>query len=191
MVQSPDDFNDNFDPESVRIIAAIKAGEKGVVEGLYDRHRREFLNWAKKYFKNSRNYHEDAWVDSVATFYDQALSGKFVGLTCSVSTYLFSVGENKLKKREKDEGRYAWDEDIDRKIDQPEVNNEFEDKWGEKMQKLLDAMKKLSPKCQDILTKRHFKYFSIEELATEYKVTKDRMSVDLSQCLKKLKDKLK
>ena len=47
-------------------------------------------------------------------------------------------------------------------------------------------MKKLSQKCQDKLYKRDYLDFTIEELAAEYKVTKDRISVDLAQCKKKL-----
>lgn len=182
MHKPPDDFN----AEADRIIAAIWAGEKGVIEGLYDLHREKFLQWAGRRFLALPSDLEEAWQEAIVIFYERVRSGRQKRLKCTVKTFLFAIGYKWLKKQEFKKRRFVFLDKMDGVIDYVEF--EFFDPYEEEKLKMKTAMKKLSSKCQELLDKRHYRGFTIEELSEEYATSKNSMSAMLSQCLKKLLD---
>lgn len=166
-------------------IALLKEGQPGVLEALYDKHHAEFLDWASWRFYGAPAYFDDAWQEAIVVFYERVQSGRLKTLDCSVKTFLFAVGKKWLLKNERKQKRFIWKSALDREIEQ--VSFEFDDLWEDERILLKESMLSLSPKCQTLLTQRHFDDRSIAELIELHQSDANNISSNLSQCLKKLK----
>lgn len=177
---TPGDFNE----DSKRIISAIKAGRQDVLKDLYQLHRPNFLNWAKKKYYGSNNNFEEFWCESIAYFFENVMSGKLTDLRCEVHFYLFGIGDNLLKKYHSKRKGFTGFDEIENSI--KHVNYISEDPWEEERLILRAAIKKLSPKCRELLDKRYYHDLTIDELRILYKRSPNHISSDISQCRKKL-----
>lgn len=173
------------------VIAALRAGQSGIVENLYDRFRKEFLSWADKRFYTTPGDIEDAWQEAVIVFYEQTTSRKLTVLHCSVKTYLFAVGYKWLLKNHRKMKRLLWKDEMDEALAKnPQVSAlDFDDAWEVERDMLHAAMLELSPRCRELLVWRHYREHSISEIMTAFQyATANTVSVSLSNCLSKLKE---
>ena len=54
-----------------------------------------FINYAKRYIQNQESL-QDIYQDSFMIFYRNVMEGRLTGLLSKVSTYLISIGKNKI-----------------------------------------------------------------------------------------------
>ncbi|MEZ4967788.1 MAG: sigma-70 family RNA polymerase sigma factor [Saprospiraceae bacterium] len=178
-----------MDPNTV--IKAIKEGEPGVFESLYDHYRPEFLAWAKKKFVATPGDIEDVWQETMLDFYEGVLSGKISIIKYKLKTYLFAIGKNKLRKIYRSKPPVIW---IDAVLNILIKNKQFietnyDDVMEENKENLQKAMEKLSDRCRELLVQRYYHGKSISELKDLFQYgSVNAVSVTLFNCLKKLRE---
>jgi len=195
--------------EAGEVIAALRAGQLRIMEGLYDQFRKEFSGWAAKRFYSTHSDIEDAWQEAVLIFYERVMSGRLSEMRCSVKTFLFAVGYKWLLKLHRKLKRIWWTDEVDKVMPTDPLLTSFafdDDIWEEERLLLRVAMKSLSAKCQEMLTLRHYDELDIAALVelymikraenpanntTEKDITKNNISSQLAQCLSKLKGIIK
>lgn len=173
-----------------KTISALRDGQAGILEDLYDQFRPDFLSWAGKRFRATPGDLEDAWQDAVVVFYEKVMSGRLTTLSCTVRTYLFAVGYKRLLKNYRKVRRYLWLDAIDKALkNSPELALiDLDDRWEEERDLLLAAMEQISPRCRELLLERYFEEKSINDLMQHFEyASHNSVSVTLANCLAKLK----
>jgi len=82
-------------------IEDLKKGSEIIYKTIYENNRTKFLNFARRYGLEDDDI-VDVYQDAYIAFYNNVMSGKLETLTCSVSTYIISIGKfmifDKLKR---------------------------------------------------------------------------------------------
>lgn len=76
------------------IIERIRSGGQAELGMVYERYRREFLQWIRKEYSCDEDDAKDIYQLVTLVFYDNVKSGKLQHLISSVKTYLFAIGKN-------------------------------------------------------------------------------------------------
>src|SRR5688572_5880036 len=84
--------------EHVDVIKKFKDGNDDVLKEMYQSYEDPFITWACRHFNISRDEGKDIFQLAVITFYSNVKSEKLQHLTCTVKTYLFSIGRKLLLK---------------------------------------------------------------------------------------------
>lgn len=185
-------YSGNSDPNE--IIKALRSGVPGVIEYIYDTYRPSYLTWAKGRFKTGMADIEDSWQEVVVAFYEKVMHLKLTNLECSLKTYLFAIGFYQLCKNDRKLRRLYKEGDIDDFLKHHPDPSTFEivDPFETEKEILNKTLGDLSPRCQELLIKRHYFGMKIPELMKEYNYSSNNsMMVTLNDCLNKLKNKIK
>lgn len=169
------------------IINEIRKGNKSVLMDLYSDFRDEFILWSQKNFGASREQAKDAFQDAILDFNENISSGKLIELTCSVKTYLFQIGRNKIINILKKEQRITYNDNL-----HLIKTKEYEDFMDEEnksftQEQISQAIEKLPEDCQEVLKLHYFKEYDMESIAREmnYK-NSDTAKSKKSVCMKRL-----
>lgn len=145
----------------------IRAGNQHVLAEMYKLHRKEFIKWAFKSFKCSREDAEEVYQVSFFIFYDNVMTGKLEQLTCNLKTYLFAVGKNKILEQNRRLARHAFDikEEI-MKMDE----NGFDDMQDVEQQytRISTGLQKLGDPCKSILEMIYYENCTMESVTQKF-----------------------
>ena len=78
------------------IISEIKKGNQMELEKVYLKHKDAFRSWIVSRFKITQDDATEIYHQSILSFYENIIGGKLIKLNCSIKTYLFPVGKNKV-----------------------------------------------------------------------------------------------
>lgn len=169
------------------IINDIRLGNERVLMSLYTDFRDEFIVWSKKNFGAQNEQAKDAFQEAILDFNENIVSGRLTELTCSVKTYLFQIGRNKVINILKKENRITYNENL-----HLIKANEYEDFMDEEnksftQEQISEAIEKLPDDCQEVLKLHYFKEYDMESIAREmnYK-NADTAKSKKSVCMKRL-----
>ena len=180
--------------EDTTLFEAIKKGEYQLIDQLYLQHRTAFVTYAQRQLYATEEDAADCFQDAVIAFYKNIVSGRLEELTCSIRTYLFSIGKrlvyrrNQQRNRERptdhEEGIHPADELDWSLIDRFEHDHQ--------RQTLQTAMAKLGEPCREILTLYYYHHYPIESITESVGLPSDGATrIKKMRCLKELKKLVK
>jgi len=89
------------------LIERIRSQGEGALATVYENYRDEFLLWITREFKCSMDDSKDIYQLTIMIFYDNVRTGKLQHLVSSVKTYLFGVGKNIARERQRKDKRFV------------------------------------------------------------------------------------
>jgi RNA polymerase sigma factor (sigma-70 family) len=96
-------LNNNQVPPSITdgnlIIAKVKSGDTQFLNSLYKENREAFIAWIMQRYQMNEEDAIDLFQKAYTQFYFNIKNEKLTELTCSVKTYLISVGRNLARER--------------------------------------------------------------------------------------------
>lgn len=169
------------------IIDEIGLGNEKVLMSLYADFRDEFIIWSHKNFGAHKEQAKDAFQEAILDFNENIVSGRLTELTCSVKTYLFQIGRNKIINILKKERRITYNDNLHLiKV------NEYEDFMDEEnksftQEQISQVISQLPDDCKEVLKLHYFKEYDMESIAREmnYK-NADTAKSKKSICMKRL-----
>jgi RNA polymerase sigma-70 factor (ECF subfamily) len=174
-------------------IEALKKGDDTLFKKLYEDHREQFINFARRY-DLERDDIIDVYQDAYIIFYNNVLSGTLTTLTSSVSTYLFSIGKhliyNKLKKVPK---TVRLTEQIHLNYDSSNLEDiSFtQDTLTTEQQLLRKHFAALGAQCKTLLSLFYYRGFTIKEIVESTAYTNENVVKSAkSRCMKTLKARI-
>lgn len=176
--------------ETSAIFEAIKAGSEKILFHLYEAYRSEFLNWAVRNHRVSKEEAKDHFQEALIGLYKNVKTGRVDTLEASIKTYLFTIGKNiilnALKRKEIEAKVYG-----SMTIENDNVINDRYEREG-----IVNLIKRLylaigSP-CKEILEMYYEKGFDMESIANRigYK-NSDVAKKKKYECLKALEERIK
>ena len=87
------------------LIERIRTQGNEALAMVYENYRDEFLLWITREFKCSLDDSKDIYQLTIMIFYDNVRTGKLSHLVSSVKTYLFGIGKNLARERQRKEKR--------------------------------------------------------------------------------------
>src|SRR5690554_232702 len=169
-----------------RLIKLIKTGDKTSLESVYTLYKKEFLLYSNRFSLS----HEDAldiYQDTIIALYNNIMSGKLKMLSCSLKTYLFTIGKYQIYNRLK--AKTILEDMADYEFLLPEESEEAFLLREENITALQKAYKGLGGKCQEVLRLFYYQNYSLEEIKNNLDYTsKDVVKSQKSRCLKQLKE---
>ena len=180
--------------EDAPLFEAIKKGEHQLIDQLYVQHRDAFVTYAQRQLYATEADAADCFQDAVIAFYKNIVSGKLEELTCSIRTYLFSIGKRLVYRRNQKRQR-------ERPTDHEEgINPADELDWSlidrfehaHRQEILLEAMNKVGSPCREILTLYYYHHYPIESITQSLGLASDGATrIRKMRCLKELKKLVK
>ncbi len=169
------------------IFKQIRAGEEAPIFEMYKSFHKEFLKWSTYQFKATEEQAKDAFQEAILDFYQNVITGHLAILTCSLKTYLFEVGKNKLLNIQKKERRLTYNDSI-QLIDNGEFESFMdEEKKNYTQEQISQAIEKLPKDCQDVLKMYYFQEYDMESIAREMEYKNaDTAKSKKSLCMKRL-----
>ncbi len=163
--------------------------------GLQDLYKDNRSKIMKMVMNNSGTYDDacDVLQDGVIVVWKKFKGINPIELTCSLSTYLYSVCRNiwlnELRKRNKSELKLLNESIVEKTPDQDEIDALMA---KEKMIKLVEkGMEGLGKTCKELLKLKYFKNLSMEKLAFELGLSnKNAAKTKKYKCIQQLKKKL-
>lgn len=169
-----------------RLIKLIKSGDKSSLESVYTLYKKEFLLYSNR-FSVSHDDVLDIYQDTIIALHNNIMSGKLETLSCSLKTYLFTIGKYQIYNRLKIK---TTSEDVaDYEYLLQEENEDAFLLQEENIIALQKAYKELGGKCQEVLRLFYYQNYSLEEIKNNLDYTsKDVVKSQKSRCLKQLKE---
>lgn len=168
-------------------IADLLQSKNNSFEVLYKNYKDEFIGFARK-FSLKDDEIIDIYQETFLSFYENLLKGKLTELTCSIKTYLFSIGKFKIYEYLRANSKLKVidtpiNEDIT--LDDLSLENEV---LSKREQLVKVNFKKLGTQCQQILELFYLQGKTLADIKDEehYENT-DVVKSLKSRCLKKLK----
>lgn len=87
------------------LIERIRTHGNEALAMVYENYRDEFLLWISREFKFSMDDSKDIYQLTIMIFYDNVRTGKLQHLVSSVKTYLFGIGKNLARERQRKDKR--------------------------------------------------------------------------------------
>ncbi|MFD2565893.1 RNA polymerase sigma factor [Pseudotenacibaculum haliotis] len=175
------------------VITLLSSGDRKTLKKVYTDHRSAFIAFSRKFSLATEDI-LDAYQDTMVILQQQALEGRLENLTCTLRTYIFSIGKRilyekiRVKNKRSDiplsiSGEYNYKEI---------VSDYLNDKNDEELQRLKKVFLQLGKKCQEVLTLFYYRGFTNDEIAEtlDYE-NKNVVKSQKSRCLKKLKELFK
>ena len=148
-----------------KVFNAFRSGDWDIFKELYHEYRKEFLNWAAKYYSIDKEDSTKIYQSSIVIFYEKVRSGELTTLNSSIKTYIFGVGKNLIKKQFSSNTHVQYFEEIDDSI----VGN-WDLRAYEKTEQdhrkyiLKQALSKLGENTREIIILFYFHNYSIEAI---------------------------
>lgn len=172
------------------VILLLYAGDKKTLKKVYAENREPFIAFARKFSLPLEDI-LDVYQDVIVVLQEQIIEGKLKSLTCSMRTYLFSIGKHMLYEKVRLKNKTS-DVPISTSTEyryQEIVTDFLNDKNDEHLKKLKTLFLKLGKKCQEVLTLYYYRGYTNDEIATSLKYeNKNVVKSQKSRCLRKLKE---
>ena len=179
--------------EDTDLFEAIKGGRHELIDQLYLQHRDAFVTYAQRQLYATEEDAVDSFQDAVIAFYKNIVSGRLTVLTCSIRTYLFSIGKrlvyrrNQKRQRERPTDHEAGVNPAD-ELDWSLIDRFEQDHNRELLQ---NAMERLGSPCREILTLYYYHHYPIDSIAESLGLpSAGATRVKKMRCLKQLKELL-
>ena len=180
--------------EDAALFAAIKGGRYELIDQLYLQHRAAFITYAQRQLYATEEDATDCFQDAVIAFYKNVVSGRLTELSCSIRTYLFSIGKrlvyrrNQKRQREQPTDHEAGVSPAD------ELDWSLIDRFENDHQRavLQQAMDRLGEPCRQLLTLYYYHHYPIESVMTALGLpSAGATRIKKMRCLKELKKLVK
>ena len=172
------------------VITLLSSGSIKTLKVVYTDHKPAFIAFSRKYSLATEDI-LDAYQDTMVILQQQALEGRLENLTCTLRTYIFSIGKRILYEKIRAKNKIS---DIPLSISgsynyQEIVSDYLNDKNDEELQKLKKVFLQLGKKCQQLLTLFYYRGFTNDEIVETLNYeNKNVVKSQKSRCLKKLKE---
>ncbi len=173
------------------LLQQLKEGAEPAFKKVYLSNKEKFLGFGSKYGLPEEEL-LDIYQETYITFYENILEGKLIHLSCTISTYIISIGKYKILDKLRKNKKTVPSESILSKvitIDDPIASFELEsEKLSPKEELLKQHLKQLGAKCKAILEMFYYKKHTIKEImiAGNYN-SENVVKSQKSRCLKTLK----
>ena len=175
--------------KDARVLDLLGSGsteqQNAVLEDLYKSNYPRIIILARKYHLSDEDG-KDVLQDAMVVLYNQARSKDFE-LSCSISTYIYSICRNLILKRLRSKNKTSH---LDNGAEAIEVDdNVLNVLLGtEKEQAIASAFSKLKPDCQEILRLFYYDSLPLKEIAGQMSLASVQGAKNKkSRCLGKLK----
>ena len=176
--------------EDATLFEEIKGGRHELLDQLYLQHRVAFVTYAQRQLYATEEDAADCFQDAVIAFYKNIVSGRLEELTCSIRTYLFSIGKrlvyrrNHQRQREQPTDHEAGINPAD------ELDWSLIDRFENEHQRavLQQAMQRLEEPCRKLLTLYYYHRYPIESIMNALDLPSPGATrIKKMRCLKELK----
>ena len=176
--------------EDADLFEAIKSGHHELIDQLYLQHRAAFLIYAQRQLYATEEDATDCFQDAVIAFYKNIVSGRLSELTCTIRTYLFSIGKrlvyrrNQQRQREQPTDHEAGINPAD------ELDWSLIDRFENEHQRVMlqRAMERLGEPCRQLLTLYYYHHYPIESVMNALDLpSAGATRIKKMRCLKELK----
>ncbi|CAH1000817.1 hypothetical protein LEM8419_01899 [Neolewinella maritima] len=180
--------------EDADLFDALKDGRYELIDQVYLQHREAFITYAQRQLHATEEDATDCFQDAVIAFYKNIVGGRLVELTCSIRTYLFSIGKrlvyrrNHQRQREQPTDHEAGINPAD------ELDWSLIDRFENEHQRtiLQQAMAKLGEPCRELLTLYYYHHYPIESVMNALDLpSAGATRIKKMRCLKELKKLVK
>ena len=168
------------------IIDALSKGDRKALAAVYMDYKSAFIAYARGF---SLEEYEilDIYQDASIVLFEKAIDQKLVTITCTVKTYLFSIGKymiyEKLRKNKKTINSkttnltaYNYEVHYDELI------------LSDQQKQLKTAFVKLGEQCQKLLNLFYYNGYTLDEITISLNYTnKDVVKSQKSRCMKQLR----
>ncbi|TVZ56287.1 RNA polymerase sigma factor (sigma-70 family) [Lutibacter sp. Hel_I_33_5] len=171
-------------------ILLLKQADRNALKELYTENRDAFIEFGYKFSKNKEDI-LDVYQDAIIVLQEQALEGKMDNLTCTVKTYLFSIGKYMLYDKNRKNNKSVTSDFLEKEdYNYKEIAADFtDDTSNENIKKLQIAFGKIGKKCKEVLSLFYYRGYSIDEIATSLNYeNKNVVKSQKSRCLKQLRE---
>jgi RNA polymerase sigma-70 factor (ECF subfamily) len=134
------------------LIHLVRESDPSGLSIVYERYRREFLSWMRKFCRCSDDQAKDFYQAAILILYENIMSNKLEELQSSLKTYLFAIGKNlalqdhrKIQRKETmtaawllDQHIFAGSEDMIREDEDIALIGRCFNKIGDPCHKLLE-----------------------------------------------------
>ena len=176
------------------LFESIRGGRHDLIDQLYLQHRAAFVTYAQRQLYATEEDAADCFQDAIIAFYKNIVSGRLTELTCSIRTYLFSIGKrlvyrrNKKRQREQPTDHEAGINPAD-ELDWSLIDR-FEAEHDRT--RLLAALNQLGDPCRHLLTLYYYHHYPIESITTTLNLpSAGATRIKKMRCLKELKKLVK
>lgn len=180
--------------EDTTLFESIKEGRYELIDQLYLEHRDAFITYAKRQLYANEEDAADCFQDAIIAFYKNVVSGRLTELTCTIRTYLFSIGKrlvyrrNHQRQREQPTDHEAGVNPAD-ELDWSLIDR-FEHEHDRS--RLLAALDQLGEPCRELLTLFYYHRYPIESVMTALKLpSAGATRIKKMRCLKSLRKLVK
>ncbi|WP_157974377.1 RNA polymerase sigma factor [Lewinella sp. IMCC34183] len=153
--------------EDNALFEAIKGGRHELIDQLYLHHRDAFVTYAQRQLYATGEDAADCFQDAVIAFYKNIVSGRLTELTCSIRTYLFSIGKRLVYRRNQKRQRERPTDHEEGVQPADELDWSLIDRFDREHdhRRLQTAMEQLGSPCREILTLYYYHHYPIESIA--------------------------
>lgn len=185
--------SERHDLSDESLLQRIKTGDKEVIRYLYT----HAFHTATAFVHSNRGDMDDArdlFQEALMVLYRNALRNDFK-MTCSVSTYLYSVVRNlwlKHLNKDKKSGLSLVIDNMENQefvlVDEDEI--QYKKDKEAKHQRIAAALKSIKEDCRRLLTDFYFKKISLKEIAAVMGYTSSFVKVKKNRCMQQLRNKV-
>jgi len=168
------------------IFEKLKNGDEFILGKVYEKFRIEFVFWLTKKYDCDNDEALDIYQNSFLTFVENIRNGVLTDFTCSIKTYLFSLGRNKYNEHKRYKEKF--DSDMALLMEFEEHSHEEILNYENDLKKVRDSLKVLGEPCKKILEMYYYQQMPFEAIceAMDYK-NEDTVKNQKYRCLQRLK----
>lgn len=171
------------------IIAAIKAGDEGVLDDIYREYRPAFVKWAVQLTGGREEDALDIFQEAIILLYENILQGRLTELSSSLKTYLFAIGKNRMLNQVKRESRKVGEIDVVAQRLQADGLPHDDLLENESVRQVAALVAGLGAPCDQLLKLFYYQRFSMEAIAENLGYSgPDVAKAQKNRCMKKLKE---
>lgn len=175
---------------SSSLIVSFRNNDEKEIERFYNQYRKEFITWAVKSFRCSKDEAIEIFQQSMVIFYENVKNGKIKNIESNPKTYLFAIGKNKIYEKLRAESRQN-PLSKDETAHEPEIEEEVYKNEEHKLKAVEKSLKKLGDPCQNILQQFYYHRASMEDIAQNMNYKNAATVKNLKyKCLQRLKNLL-
>ncbi len=174
--------------EDDNIIAALKKGDRSLLNKIYSEYRDKFAGWAAKQFNANEDMAIEIYQDSVVAMYENIHSGKLAAYSGSIQSYLFAIGRNKFLENVRYKKKNSSQKEEVMNMHVVQEDDEYDTEEDEKIDLVSKAIKAMGPPCKTLLQYFYYEKKSMDEIADimEYK-NRATAKNQKYKCLQRLK----
>lgn len=176
------------------LFESIKRGDHELIDQLYVQHRGAFVIYAQRQLYANEEDAADCFQDAIIAFYKNIVSGRLTELSCSIRTYLFSIGKRMVYRRNQQRRRELPTDHEAGVNPADELDWSLVDRFEHEhdRQRLLNALDKLGGPCRELLTLYYYHHYPIESVMNALGLpSAGATRIKKMRCLKELKKLVK